>query len=131
MQLFPSDLRDIAVGNVVGSNVFNILGVVSAAGLVSSAGIPIPDAARHFDLWEMLAVALACLPIMLTGGKIARWEGAVFLGYYVAYTAYLVLAAQQHSALPAFSGVMLSYVVPITLLTLVVSLLRRGEGPHS
>jgi hypothetical protein len=40
----------------------------------------------------MLAVALACLPIMLTGGTIARWEGAVFLGYYAAYTAYLVLA---------------------------------------
>lgn len=116
--------RDIAVGNVIGSNVFNILAVVGAAGLVSGVGIPIPDAARHFDLWVMLAVALACLPIMLTGGTIAHWEGAVFLGYYAAYTAYLVLAVQQHSVLPAFSAVMLSYVVPMTILALAVSLLK-------
>jgi cation:H+ antiporter len=120
--------RDIAVGNVIGSNLFNILAVVGAAGLVSVAGIPIPDAARHFDLWVMLAVALACLPIMLTGGTIARWEGAVFLGYYAAYTAYLVLASQQHSALPAFSAVMLGYVVPMTVLALVVSLLKHGNS---
>jgi cation:H+ antiporter len=111
---------DIAIGN------FNILAVVGAAGLVSVAGIPIPDAARHFDLWVMLAVALACLPIMLTGGTIARWKGAVFLGYYAAYTAYLVLAVQQHSGLPAFSAVMLGYVVPMTLWALVVSLLNHG-----
>jgi cation:H+ antiporter len=123
--------RDIAVGNVIGSNVFNILAVVGAAGLVSGAGIPIPDAARHFDLWVMLAVALACLPIMLTGGTIARWEGAVFLGYYAAYTAYLVLAVQQHSVLPAFSAVMLSYVVPMTILALAVSLLKDRRGARS
>lgn len=120
--------RDIAVGNVVGSNVFNILAVVGAAGLVSSVGIPIADAVRHFDLWVMLAVALACLPVMFTGGMIARWEGAVFLGYYVAYTAFLILAVQQHSALPAFSGIMLTYVVPMTVLALAVSVLKHRRG---
>ena len=118
--------RDIAVGNVIGSNVFNIFSVLGITGLVSAGGIPISEAARTFDLWVMLAVAFACLPIMLTGREIARWEGAVFLGYYAAYTAYLILAAQQHAALPAFSNIMLGYVMPITVVTLIVSIMRHN-----
>ncbi len=117
--------RDIAVGNVVGSNIFNLLAVLGAAGVVSTGGLDVPEAARNFDLWVMLAVAFACLPILLTGREIARWEGAVFLGYYAAYLLYLVLAAQQHASLPAYSGAMLSYVMPLTIVTLIVSLLRR------
>ncbi|MDZ7585203.1 MAG: calcium/sodium antiporter [Thiobacillus sp.] len=117
--------RDIAVGNVIGSNIFNLLAVLGAAGMVSAGGLSVPEAARNFDLWVMLAVAFACLPILLTGREIARWEGAVFLGYYAAYTLYLVLAAQQHDSLPAYSGVMLSYVMPLTVVTLAVSFLRR------
>jgi cation:H+ antiporter len=117
--------RDIAVGNVIGSNVFNLLAVLGAAGLVSAGGLAVPDAARNFDLWVMLAVAFACLPILMTGREIARWEGGVFLAYYAAYTAYLVLAAQRHDALPAYSSIMLSYVMPLTVITLVVSFMRR------
>ncbi len=117
--------RDIAVGNVVGSNIFNLLAVLGAAGIVSTGGLSVPDAARNFDLWVMLAVAFACLPILITGREIARWEGAVFLGYYAAYLLYLVLAAQQHDSLPAYSSVMLSYVMPLTVVTLVVSFMRR------
>ena len=122
--------RDIAVGNVVGSNVFNIFAVIGATGLVSATGIPVPEAARNFDLWVMLAVAFACLPILITGREIARWEGGVFLGYYAAYTAWLVLSAQQHSALPAFSGIMLSYVMPLTVITLIVSIMRHNGRSH-
>jgi len=78
-----------------------------------------------FDIWVMLAVAFACLPVFITGREIARWEGGVLLGYYIAYVAYLILAAQQHDALQAFSGVMLGFVVPLTMVTLVVVLIRR------
>ena len=116
--------RDIAVGNVVGSNTFNILGCLGVSGLVSSAGLPVAPAVLNLDLWVMLAVAIACLPVFFTGREIARWEGGVFLGYYVAYTAYLVLAAQQHDALPAFSAVMLWFVIPLTVVTLAVVLVR-------
>ncbi|MBA4743347.1 MAG: calcium/sodium antiporter [Azoarcus sp.] len=118
--------RDIAVGNVVGSNVFNIFAVIGVTGLVSSGGIPVPEAARNFDLWVMLAVAFAALPIMLTGREIARWEGGIFIGYYGAYTAYLILAAQDHAILPAYSGVMLGYVLPLTVVTLIVSMMRHN-----
>ncbi|HRQ57500.1 MAG TPA: calcium/sodium antiporter [Azoarcus taiwanensis] len=118
--------RDIAVGNVIGSNVFNIFSVLGLTGLVSAGGIPIPEAARNFDLWVMLAVAFACLPIMLTGREIARWEGAVFVCYYAAYTAYLVLAAQHHASLPMFSNIMLGYVMPLTVVTLIISIMRHN-----
>mgnify|MGYP003591010087 FL=1 len=118
--------RDIAVGNVVGSNVFNILAVLGAAGIASGAGLPVSEAARNFDLWVMLAVAFACLPIMITGREIARWEGVVFLAYYAAYTAWLVLQAQQHASVPAFSGIMLGYVMPLTVITIVVSIVRSN-----
>jgi cation:H+ antiporter len=118
--------RDIAVGNVVGSNTFNILGCLGLSGLVSGdLGLAMAPSLLAFDIWVMLAVALACLPAFITGREIARWEGGVFLGYYVAYVAYLILAAQQHDALPAFSGVMMGFVVPLTLVTLVVLMIRR------
>ncbi len=118
--------RDIAVGNVVGSNTFNILGCLGLSGLVSGdLGLAMAPSLLAFDIWVMLAVALACLPVFITGREIARWEGGVFLGYYVAYVAYLILAAQQHDALQAFSGVMLGFVVPLTVVTLVVVVIRR------
>ena len=118
--------RDIAVGNVVGSNTFNILGCLGLSGLVSGdLGLAMAPSLLAFDIWVMLAVALACLPVFMTGREIARWEGGVFLGYYVAYVAYLILAAQQHDALQAFSGVMLGFVVPLTVVTLVVVMIRR------
>lgn len=118
--------RDIAVGNVVGSNVFNVFAVIGSTGLVSTAGIPISETARNFDLWVMLAVAFACLPIMATGREIARWEGWVFLGYYVSYTAYLVLAAQQHAFLPTFSNIMTGFVMPLTVIVLILKVMRHN-----
>lgn len=121
--------RDIAIGNVVGSNTFNILGCLGLSGLVAPDGIAVASAVLNFDIWVMLAVAFACLPIFLTGREIARWEGALFLGYYVAYTLYLVLRAQKHDALPAFSSVMLSFVIPLTIVTLVVATVRRPAAP--
>lgn len=117
--------RDIAVGNVVGSNIFNIMGVLGCAGLVAPAGIEVSPAVIGFDLPVMIGVALACLPIFFTGGVISRQEGAVLLGYYVAYTAYLVLAASHHDALPRFSAVMLYFVIPLTVITLAVVALRE------
>lgn len=123
--------RDIAVGNVVGSNIFNLLAVLGLTSLVAPSGIPVPQAALAFDLPVMTAVAVACLPIFLTGYKIARWEGAVFLGYYVAYVLYLILDATQHDALPLFSNVMLLFVLPLTVLTLVVLVVRERLARRS
>lgn len=112
--------RDIAIGNVVGSNIFNILSVLGLSSLVSPDGINVPLAALAFDIPVAIAVAVACLPIFFTGYRIARWEGLVFLGYYVAYTLYLILGATEHDALPVFSSIMLLFVLPLTALTMAV-----------
>lgn len=112
--------RDIAVGNVVGSCIFNILSVLGISALVAPAGLAVPSALLSFDLPVMVAVAVACLPIFARGASIERWEGGLFLFYYAAYTTYLVLAAQKHAALPAFSSAMQLFVIPLTILTLVV-----------
>jgi cation:H+ antiporter len=116
--------RDIAVGNVVGSNIFNILGVAGIAGIVSPAGLEVSHPALSFDIPVMTAVAVACLPIFFTGHTISRWEGAVFLAYYVAYTLFLVLDASDHDALPDFSWVMSAFILPLTAVTLTVVSLR-------
>ncbi len=112
--------RDIAVGNVVGSNIFNILAILGLTSAIAPSGVSVPPAAITFDIPVMIAVAVACLPIFFTGYTIARWEGALFLGYYIAYTLYLILDATGHDALPAFSNVMLLFVLPLTAVTLAV-----------
>ncbi|MEO6319671.1 MAG: sodium:calcium antiporter [Polaromonas sp.] len=124
-------VRDIAVGMVVGSSTFNIPGCVGLAGVVSGdLGLVMPAAILNFDIWVMIAVSLACLPVFMTGHEIARWEGGVFLLYYLAYVTYLILATQQHAALSLFSTAMMSFVIPITVITLVVMLVRRGKTPE-
>jgi len=62
-------------------------------------GLVMAPSLMAFDIWVMLAATVACLPIFMTGREIARWEGGVFLGYYVAYVTYLILSAQEHAAL--------------------------------
>ena len=116
--------RDIAIGNVVGSNIWNILGIIGVAGLVTPGGLVVHSSLRALDLPFMAAVAVACAPLFFTGRTLARWEGALFLAYYAAYTAYLVLQATEHDALPAFSSAMAGFVVPITVVTIAVVLVR-------
>jgi cation:H+ antiporter len=120
--------RDIAVGNVVGSNLFNLLAVLGLSATVAPDGLPVSAPVLWFDLPVMIAVAVACLPIFFTGYSIARWEGGLFLGYYVAYTTYLVLGATQHDALSTFSVVMGAFVVPLTVVTLAVLSVRAWRA---
>jgi cation:H+ antiporter len=98
---------------------------------VSPAGITVPEAALQFDIPVMIGVALACLPIFFTQYMISRWNGAVFLFYYIAYTTFLVLSAMQHPLLPTFSQSMLLFVIPLTAITLVVLAIRfhRSRAP--
>ena len=118
-------LTIVAVGNVVGSNIFNILAVLGLSAIVAPGGLPVSQAAINFDYPVMFAVAVACLPIFFVGYTIQRWEGAMFLGYYVAYTAFFILDATGHAALPEFSATMMGFVVPLTVITLFVVLSRE------
>jgi len=119
------DEQDIAVGNVIGSNLFNILGCVGAAGLGSGfEGLAIGQAIVNFDIWVMLAATLVCLPIFFTGREIGRREGGLFLVSYPAYAGFLILAAQQHDQLQAYSTILLYLTIPITIVILIVSFAR-------
>ncbi len=112
--------RDLAVGNVVGSNIFNIGSVLGLTAVISPDGVPVADAAVAFDIPFMLVVAIALLPIVYTGATVARWEGGLFLGYYLAYTLYLLLDSADHEALPRYSAAMWTFIAPLTLLTLAL-----------
>jgi cation:H+ antiporter len=79
----------------------------------------------------MLAVAFACLPAFMLRNEIGRRRGLMFLAFYVAYVAYLILGAQDHDALDEYSMIMMTFVVPLTAVTLVAMLVRdrRKRGP--
>lgn len=119
--------RDIAVGNIIGSNVFNLLIVLGAAAAVVPQGLDVPLSALTFDLPVMLAVAVVCLPIFFTGHRIDRLEGFIFLGFYGVYTTYLVLYAAQHHALDEFRQAMF-LVIPLTVLVLVVDFFQQSDA---
>ncbi len=116
--------RDLAVGNVVGSNIFNLLAVLGLSATIAPGGIAVSSAAIAFDIPVMVVVALACLPIFVHENRINRWEGALFLGYYVAYTVYLILDASEHDLLAPFNRIMLEFALPLTAVTLVIIFIR-------
>jgi len=117
--------RDIAVGNVVGSNIFNVLGVMGAAATVAPDGVAVAPSALAFDVPVMLAACLACLPIFFTGFRISRWEGGVFLAYYAVYVAFLVLDANRTAGIDTFQSAMVFFVLPLTAITVAVVTFRE------
>ncbi len=110
--------RDIAIGNVVGSNIFNILGIIGLSAMVTPGGLSVHPLIIRFDMPVMIAVAVACLPIFFTGFAIARWEGVLFLGSYIAYTLFLILVATRNPALETFTSAML-LALPLIAVTLI------------
>jgi len=118
-------MRDMAVGNVVGSCLFNIMAVTGAAAVFSSSGLNVDIALIRFDLPVMLAATVACLPIFATGHLIARWEGLVFFLFYIAYTTYLIMASHSQEPLELMHYAMLMFVIPLTLITLLLLWLRE------
>jgi cation:H+ antiporter len=85
--------RDIAVGNVVGSNLFNLTAVLGSAALLAPHGMAVSDRALAVDLPVMLATIALSLPVMLTGFEISRAEGLAFLAAFAGYTAWVVIDA--------------------------------------
>ena len=120
--------RDIAVGNVVGSNIFNILLILGLSSSLAPAGLAVAPAALSFDLPIMVAVAVGCLPIFFSGHLIDRWEGALFLAYYIAYVTWIVLDAARHDALAPFSTAMLWFVLPLTAVTILLLAFREWRA---
>ncbi|MCB0211372.1 MAG: calcium/sodium antiporter [Anaerolineae bacterium] len=115
---------DIAVGNAVGSNIFNILVVLGLGSAVSPSGIIVSPLALRSDIPIMIAVAIICIPVFYTQYRIDRWEGSVLTLYYAAYTTYLFLSATANPALTPFISIMTTLVLPITMLIILAAAIR-------
>jgi cation:H+ antiporter len=119
---------DIAVGNVVGSNLFNILAVLGIGAMVAPDGIPVSRDAIRLDIPIMIAVTLACLPLFFTGCRISRTEGGVLLGYFVAYTAYVTMGATDATYTRSFEIAMVGFVIPLTVMALAFSIYQSVQS---
>jgi cation:H+ antiporter len=87
--------RDIAVGNVVGSCIFNLLAVLGLTALLAPNGVPVPAGMLRVELPAMIAITAVCIPIFFIGMNVSRGEGAALFGFYIAFTIYLILDAVQ------------------------------------
>jgi cation:H+ antiporter len=112
---------DMAVGNIVGSNLFNLLSILGVAGLVTPGGLNVAEALLRFDFIIMFVSAAACLPVFFTGLRISRWEGGLFFAGYVTYTTYLIAQAAEGEPVPWLSIKMAIYLAPLTALTVFVA----------
>jgi cation:H+ antiporter len=119
--------RDIAVGNVIGSNIFNLVLVIGLSSVIAPAGLTVSEQVLRFDLPIMIVVAAACLPIFLTGHRIDRWEGGLFLVSYLIYVAWLVVESLAHPAWLGSRTVALAIAVSLLGVTMAV-VLGRSAG---
>ncbi len=115
--------RDIAIGNVVGSNVFNILCVLGVSGLVSPLPLLAGVQMATVDLPVMLGTACLCLPLFFVGGTLNRFEGGLFLTLYASYVWYLIAVQLQLEYLPLLQAGIVYGLVPLVGLYVVVILM--------
>jgi cation:H+ antiporter len=118
---------DIAVGNAVGSNIFNLLGVLGLGAFLAPEGISVAQRVLMLDFLVMVFVALVCLPVFYIDNRISRVEGTLLLGYYVLYVTYVILQASKSSTLPAVT-LFITFFAPITFVALVVVAVRSSRS---
>lgn len=116
--------RDIAVGNIVGSNIFNVLAVLGVGALVAPGGIAVSERMLDFGMPVMAVACFSCLPVFFAGRAIRRWEGILFLLYFALYVAYLVLDETRHRGILTLKNSVLWFVGPLTVVTLAVSVVH-------
>lgn len=116
--------RDIAVGNVVGSNIFNLLAVLGFSGVLSSNGLAGNEQLVQQDFPVMLAVALLCVPLFFTGAILSRIEGALFFILYLAYTLFLIGGALHAPWLASVHGIIVYALIPLTVVVVIGSLVK-------
>ena len=81
----------IALGNIIGSNIFNVLAILGVTSLIFP--VPVTQGSINIDNWVMLGFAVALFPMMLWGRRITRRDGVVLLAGFIAYMIALVIGA--------------------------------------
>lgn len=122
--------RDIAVGNVLGSNLFNLLLVLGATTVFSPGGIPVPREALEFQLPALIFVSVLCFGVFYTRWAVHRWEGLMFLTLYVAYLGYSVVEATDSGLLGVVraAGLLVVAAVAIAVGASTVRAWRSGNA---
>ncbi len=115
---------DLAIGNVVGSNLLNQLVILGVCGVFSGEGLLVDPVVISRDLPVMVLTTLALLPILWTRGVVTRLEGGILVGLYGLYLAEQVLSETLTTAQDEFRFVVLVVVVPLVLVFLVWQMLR-------
>ena len=122
--------RDIAVGNIVGSCLFNLMCVLGATGIVTAGGVNVTDASLRLDLPVMLAATIVLVPIFWNGFEIRRWEGFVLVAFYLVYVVYLILSANGSEAADLMRPAAL-IVAPLVLMTFAVTGFQGWRRHHA
>lgn len=123
--------RSLAIGNIVGSNIFNVFSVLGLSGLAARPGLAVAPEVLASDIPLMILVSLACLPLFRSGYVLSRAKGALFLGSYALYIAWTLMRAAASPALGVFNRIMFDLVLPAMIIGVVVSLvlsLRKEEA---
>ena len=115
---------DLAIGNVVGSNLLNQLLILGVCGVFSGEGLLVDPVVISRDLPVMVLTTLALLPILWTRGVVTRLEGGILVSLYVLYLAEQVLSETLTTAQDEFRFVVLVVVLPLVLVFLVWQMLR-------
>jgi cation:H+ antiporter len=122
--------REIAVGNVIGSNLFNLLGVLGITALIAPSPLSVSPNALDFDLPVMLGVAVLCLPMFYSGYRVTRAEGLLFLGLYLAYGLHVVSFTTGMPLAGKLEHLMLFFVLPALVAFLLFTSLRAWRRQH-
>jgi len=120
---------DIALGNIVGSNIFNIGLVLGLPAIIFPGGIRVPRDAITMDLPILLAAVVLLTAFAFTGLVIARWEGALFFVLYLVYVSYLVLDSIRSEAAPIIGSIMVWFVLP-ALAAAVIAVFAHKLGVY-
>jgi cation:H+ antiporter len=116
--------RDIAVGNIVGSNLFNLLAVLGAAAVASPSGLGVSSRVVTIDLPVMVASAVVCLPVFYTGFEVSRREGLAFLIAFGSYAGWLVLDAKGRP-LPGLLTLIFVICASLATAAMVIATIRQ------
>nr|WP_206684627.1 MULTISPECIES: calcium/sodium antiporter [Pseudomonas] len=123
--------RDIAVGNVIGGNLFNLLGVLGITALLAPVPLSVSPNALDFDLPVMLGVTLLCLPVFYSGYRITRAEGVLLLALYLAYGLHVVSFTTGMPLAGKLEQLMLLCVLPALLAFLLFTSVRAWRRQHN
>ncbi|WP_397453815.1 calcium/sodium antiporter [Pseudomonas sp. NA-150] len=122
--------RDIAVGNVIGSNLLNLLGVLGFTALIAPQPLSVSPNALSFDLPVMLAVAALCLPVFYSGYRVTRTEGVLLLALYFAYGLHIISFTTGMPLADSLEKLMIRFVLPLLAAFLVFGTVRAWRRQH-